>query len=231
MEILEYHVIANKLMAKYQRPCCMLTKTQDWEVDEKTFKKTLVKTSYQGSARGCDMVGVTEFKDICAATQAIDYAFGHSGAFGLGLPAENIDKFITSTDEQLKDMSSEPLYYVDYIWSPTEFFGQNILDIAKMASYWGKDVSEPLVAIQGVEVTKDNIQLMKSNTVKITLPNGVNMIKFNMPEEDYNQLYSSTGEVTINVVGKCNCNAWAGNEYPQILIDDFEIVKKVAYVF
>ena len=52
-----------------------------------------------------------------------------------------------------------------------------------------------------------------------------------MPEEDYNQLYSSTGEVTINIVGKCNFNSWAGNEYPQILIDDFEIVKKVAYVF
>lgn len=69
-------LIANKLMAKYQRPCCMLTKTQDWEVDEKTFKKTLVKTSYQGSARGCDMVGVTEFKDICAATQSCDYVAG-----------------------------------------------------------------------------------------------------------------------------------------------------------
>lgn len=224
-------LIANKLMAKYQRPCCMLTKTQDWEVDEKTFKKTLIKTSYQGSARGCDMVGVTEFKDICAATQSCDYVAGHQGAFGLGLPAENIDKFIASTDEQLKDMSSEPLYYVDYIWNPTEFFGQDILDIAKMASYWGKDVSEPLVAVQGVEVTKDNIQLMKSNTVKITLPNGVNMIKFNMPEEDYNQLYSSTGEVTINVVGRCNVNYWNNYEYPQILIDDFEIVKKVAYVF
>ena len=224
-------LIANKLMAKYQRPCCMLTETWSDIIsnDPKDLGKR--KISYQGSARGCDMVGVTEFKDICAATQSCDYVAGHQGAFGLGLPAENIDKFIASTDEQLKDMSSEPLYYVDYIWNPTEFFGQDILDIAKMAPYWGKDVSEPLVAIQGVEVTKDNIQLMKSNTVKITLPNGVNMIKFNMPEEDYNQLYSTTGEVTINVVGKCNVNYWNNYEYPQILIENFEIIKKCAYIF
>jgi hypothetical protein len=61
METLEYHVIANKLMARYQRPCCMLTKTEE---------------SYQGSARGCDKVGVTEFKDICAATGVVDYVAG-----------------------------------------------------------------------------------------------------------------------------------------------------------
>ena len=214
-------LVGNKLMAKYQRPCCVLTKTIDKDKN----------VSYQGSARGCDIVGVTHFKEICAATQVCDYTVGHSGAFGLGLPQDKIDEFISSTDEQLKDMSSEPVYYVDYIWNPTEFFGQDILDIARMAAYWGKDVSEPLVAVQGIEVTKDNIQMMKSNTVKITLPNGVNMIYFNMPDEEFNQLYSEMGSVIINVVGKCNCNQWAGNEYPQILITDYEIERKVAYVF
>ena len=128
-------------------------------------------------------------------------------------------------------MSSEPVYYVDYIWNPTDIFGQDIIDIAKMGEYWGKDISEPLVAVQNVEVTKNNIQMMKSNTVKITLPNGVNMIKFNMSDEEFNQLYSEMGSVTINVVGKCNCNQWAGNEYPQIMIESYDIEKKVAYVF
>ena len=214
-------LVANKLMARYQRPCCMLTRT----VDENG------KVSYQGSARGCDKVGVTEFKDICAATQSCDYTIGHQGAFGLGLPQDKIEDFIKSTDFQLADMPNEPLYYVDYAWQPTDDFGEDILDIAKFDPYIGKDVDEPLVAVIGFDVTKDNITLMKSNTVKITLPNGVNMIKFNMPEEEYNALYSETGSVQVDVVGTANCNEWNGNQYPQILIKDINIKRKMAYVF
>ena len=214
-------LVANKLMAKYQRPCCMLTKTVDKEGN----------ISYQGSARGCDKVGVTEFKDICAATQVCDYTIGHQGAFGLGLPQDKIEEFVKSTDSQLADMPNEPLYYVDYAWQPTDDFGEDILDIAKFDPYIGKDLDEPLVAVIGVDITRDNITLMKSNTVKITLPNGVNMIKFNMPEEEYNTLYSDTGAVQVDVVGTCNANQWNGNEYPQILIKDINIKRKVAYVF
>lgn len=57
---------ANKIMAKYQRPVCILTK---------------VGNTYQGSARGCDKVGINNFKDICAAAGCIEYAEGHQGAF------------------------------------------------------------------------------------------------------------------------------------------------------
>lgn len=53
---------ANKIMGKYQRPCCVLTNTAD---------------GYQGSARGCDIIGVTEFKDICENTGMISFAQGH----------------------------------------------------------------------------------------------------------------------------------------------------------
>ena len=229
-------LIANKLMAKYQRPCCMLTKTVLISapcINPITLKPEpeIKKISYQGSARGCDKVGVTEFKDICAATQVCDYTIGHQGAFGLGLPQDKIEEFVKSTDFQLADMPNEPLYYVDYAWQPTDDFGEAILDIAKFDSYIGKDLDEPLVAVIGVDVTKDNITLMKSNTVKITLPNGVNMIKFSMPEEEYNALYSETGSVQVDVVGTANCNEWNGNEYPQILIKDINIKRKMAYVF
>lgn len=227
-------LVANKLMAKYQRPCCMLTKTIDrqWAEDAKGAKlMPFDRVFYQGSARGCDKVGVTEFKDICAATQVVDYVAGHQGAFGLGLPQDKIDDFIKSTDEQLANMPNEPVYYVDYIWNQDEADGQTILDIAEMDKYWGKDVDEALVAIRDVEVTKENITMMKSNTVKITLPNGISMIKFRMPDEEYNKLYSENGVVKINVVGTCNCNEWMGNQYPQILITDYEIVGGCAYVF
>lgn len=59
-------LIANKFMAKYQRPCCILTKVEDENGN----------ISYQGSARGCDKTGITEFKDICAATQRTIFTEG-----------------------------------------------------------------------------------------------------------------------------------------------------------
>jgi single-stranded-DNA-specific exonuclease len=214
-------LIANKLMARYQRPCCMLTKGTDKEGN----------ITYQGSARGCDKVGVTEFKDICAATQVCDYTVGHQGAFGLGLREENIQKFINNTDFQLANMSSEPIYYVDYIWRVNEVDPTAILDIADMAEYYGKDFDESLVAIKGLQITKEMLTMMASNTVKITLPNGVSMIKFRMPDEEYNKLYSECGFVEIDVIGKCNCNNWGGNKYAQIMIEDYEIVGGCAYIF
>ena len=213
-------LIANKIMARYQRPCCMLTKTtRDGNV------------AYEGSARGCDKVGVTEFKDVCAGTQVCEYTVGHQGAFGLGLRKEDINTFIEKTDKTLEDMSSEPIYHVDYIWRAQEVDPAAIIDIADMDPYWGKDVDEALVAIQGLQITKDMLTMMKSNTVKITLPNNVSIIKFRMPDEEYEKLISETGYVEINAVCRCQINEWGGNKYPQLLLEDWEIVGKCAYVF
>lgn len=213
-------LVANKLMARYQRPCCMLTKVEkDGEV------------TYQGSARGCDKVGVTEFKDICAATQSCEYTIGHQGAFGLGLRKENIPAFIKSTDFQLANMPNEPVYYVDYIWDYKNVDGDAILEIADMDKYIGKDIDEPLIAIQNIEITKDMLSMMASNTMKITLPNNISIIKFRMPDEEYSKLYSENGFVKINAVCRANKNEWNGIVSPQLLLEAYEIVGGCSYVF
>ena len=235
-------LIANKLMARYQRPCCMLTKVEHeytettTELSEKAvfpvlhFKGDKYYT-YEGSARGCDKVGVNNFKDICAETKVCEYTIGHQGAFGLGIREENIPSFVHRTDFNLLDMASEPIYYVDYIWRANEVDPTAILDIADLAPYWGKDMDESLVAIHGLQITKEMLTMMASNTVKITLPNGVSMIKFRMPDEEYNKLYSENGYVEIDVVAKPNKNEWNGNISAQLLIEDYQIVGGCAYVF
>ena len=48
------------------------------------------------------------------------------------------------------------------------------------------------------------------DTIKITLPNGIELIKFKSSEEEYQLLYSDLGCVIINVVGRCDINTWAG---------------------
>lgn len=209
-------LIANKFMAKYQRPCCILTKVQE------------EKVSYQGSARGCDKADVNNFKDICAEFGEILYAEGHQGAFGLGLPAEKVEAFIDYTNKALRDMASEPIYYVDYIYKDGNVDPNAIIEIAEMESLWGKDMDEPFIIIEDLFVTSDMVTLMspdKKPTLKITLKNGVSLIKFNSSQEEYEKFLSAKSYCSkkVTLVGRCNKNEWNGWVSPQILIEDYNI--------
>lgn len=234
-------LIANKFMAKYQRPCCILTRVEEdksytcWDENDVDYGCPIsnIEVSYQGSARGCDKVGVTEFKDICAETGVVMYTIGHQGAFGLGIKEENIQDFINATNEILKDMSEEPLYFVDYIYDGGNVNPQNILDIAEMDSYWGKDIDESLIAIKGLKVTKDMVTLMspdRTPTLKIVLPNKVSIIKFGSSQEEYEKI-ATDGYIEMDIIGKCNKNVWNGWVNAQIMLESYEIVDSSKYYF
>ena len=66
----------------------------------------------------------------------------------------------------------------------------------------------------------------KSPTIKIKLPNGVELIKFKATQEEYNSL-TSEGYLVLDIVGRCESNSWGGRMTPQILIDDYEITNAV----
>jgi len=211
-------LIANKIMAKYQRPVLMLTKHNG---------------IYAGSARGYSKSGIENFKDICQETGLVEYAEGHQNAFGLGIKPENVSKFIELTDEALKDLQSEPLYYVDYIFKGVDVKAETILDIANLSDLWGQDVDESLIVVENLKITKENLTLMspdKKPTLKITLPNKLSLIKFGSSQEEYQKLLTD-GYVEINVVGRCNANEWMGNITPQLLIEDYEIIGQSKYNF
>lgn len=219
---------ANKIMAKYQRPVCILTQKQ--EVDQLGSSYL----TYQGSARGCDKVGINNFKDICVETGAIMYAEGHQGAFGLGIAAEKINDFITATDEILKDMPNEPIYYVDYIYEGCNIKPTDILDIASLENLWGKDMDEALIAIHNLKVTKDMITLMspdKKPTLKITLPNKIAIIQFGFSQEKFDELMPDEGYIALDIIGRCHINEWNGYTTAQLMIEDYQIVGQGKYCF
>lgn len=225
-------LVANKIMAKYQRPTCILTKCEVTVVDMVPKDKATV-IYYRGSARGYERSGITNFKDICENTGLCEYAQGHQNAFGLSIPALNIQEFIRCTDIRLKDMQSEPVYYVDYIFKGVDVEAEKILDIAWLSDLWGQNIEESLVCIEDLKVTKDNLTLMspdKKPTLKITLPNRLALIKFGSSQEEYESLLSS-GYMKMNVIGRCNANEWNGNVTPQLLIEDYEITGESKFDF
>lgn len=210
-------LVANKMMAKYQRPCLVLSKTPN--------------NTYEGSGRGYTKTGIDSFKNILEKCNIpILYVQGHDNAFGFGIKEELIPSFIEQTDMLLKNVSTEPLYRIDYDLKETDQCQQIILDIAELNDLWGQDVERSFVNMN-FKITTTNFEFMKSNTLKFTLPNGVSLIKFNGSEDEIETFSLSSGYIEVNAICKCNANKWNGNVYPQLMIEDYEIVNVAKYIF
>ena len=226
-------LIANKFMAKYQRPVCILTKVEEiiaTDVPGRTTPLMTKRVSYQGSARGYDASGITNFKDICAAAPGVIFAQGHQGAFGLGIDANEIESFLEYTDKALENMSSEPSYFVDYIFDANNVDTDKILEIARMNDYWGKNIDRAFICIKGLKVCDNNFQVMKGNTLKFKMPN-IDIIKFGGTDDEVKK-FSTEGYVEIDCVCQCCINEWPQFVYnPQLMMVDYEIVDSQNYYF
>lgn len=226
---------ANKIMGKYQRPCAVLTKRESPVIDFKNgeFINAGIQITYEGSARGCDAKGITEFKDLCENTGVIDYVAGHQGAFGLGIKDACLPLFISSCDEALASMSDDTIHYVDYIYKNNNVNEQQLLDITNLSNLYGKDINESYVAIEKLRVTADMVQVYvkKNNTLKITLPNKVGIIFFDAPDELCETLQNTKGYIEMNIVGEANRNEYMGWVNAQILVTDYEITGESRYNF
>lgn len=212
-------LIANQLMAKYQRPVLLLNKTAD---------------GWEGSGRGYDKSKFDNLREFLKESDLVMYAEGHANALGVGITDEAFKTFIEYSNRELAEFDFTPCYKVDFIFNGADFRGKDIVEIAELKSLWGQGVDEPFVAIEHINVYAGNIVLMspdKSPTLKITLPNGTSLIKFKSSQEEYEKLRSETGCITINVVGKCERNVWNGTVTPQIIIEDYEIVGEQKYYF
>ena len=226
-------LIANKIMAKYQRPTCLLTKVVDYgDINLPPWGEPTTEPiiSYQGSARGCEIVGVNDFKAICAATGVTMYETGHPNAFGLGILEKDIPAFIQKTDAALADMQDEAVYRVDYIYDGDNIMPDEILTIAEMEDLWGKDIEEPYLCIENLLVTPDMVTVYakKDNTLKISLASGISLIKFKATDEECQILQNGSNPLTINVIGRASKNQWMGNITAQIFIENYEIVNSVS---
>lgn len=215
-------LIANQLMAKYQRPVLLLNKVVTDDV-----------ITWEGSGRGYDKSKFDNLREFLNYSGLVMYAEGHANALGVGIEDTLFDEFISYSNEELAAFDFTPCYKVDFIFNANNFNGKDILDIAQLKHYWGQGIEEPYVALEDVKISANNITLMspdKKPTLKITLPNGTSLIKFKSSEEEYEKLTASEC-VTINVVGHCEANTFNGVTKPQILVEDYEITKQLNYYF
>lgn len=216
-------LIANELANKYQRPTFILNEA------EENGKKV-----WSGSARNCESSKIQNLRQECLDSNLFTLAQGHASAFGAAFLDENVDAVRQYFNEHFASFDFTPYYFVDFEKNANNFNPDIILTISEYKYLWGTEVKEPKIAIKNINVTKDNIVLMskdKNPTIKITLSNGIALLKFKSSEEEFENLFSKSGCVVIEVVGTCAINEWNGKITPQIFIENYNIIKRQEYFF
>ena len=229
-------LIANQLMAKYQRPVLVLNKVVHTNkgLNENNLPLCLSTITWEGSGRGCDKSKLTDFKKFLKDSNLVELAEGHPNAFGAIISNDKIEEFIEYSNKKLIDFNFSPCYKVDFIYNNSDFNKNDIIEIADLNSLWGQGIEEPLVVIEDIKINKDNITLMsadKNPTLKINLTNGTSLIKFKASQEEYDNLCSEYGCLTINAIGRCEKNVWRDMISPQLIVEDYEIIKEQKYYF
>ena len=214
-------LVATKIANEYQKPTLILNETYDGE-------KNLV---WSGSGRIFSQSNFTFFRRFLDESSYFEFAQGHEGAFGCAIKDVNVRPFIAYANKELADFDFTPKYYIDLAYDALNLTGEDILNLANYDYLWGQGVEEPVVLVDNIKILKENIALLKGTTLKITLPSGINMIKFGSSEEEFKALKSGEGCITIKVIGHFQRNVWNGNVSPQILIEDYEIKRKMSYYF
>ena len=229
-------LIANQLMAKYQRPVLLLNKvvTEKIYLDKDNEKIILQEISWEGSGRGYDKSKFDNLREFLNDSGLVMYAEGHANALGAGISEVSFREFIEYSNTALADFDFTHCYKVDFIFNGGDFNGNDIIEIAGLKSFWGQGIDEPFIAVENIKVLTNNITLMsadKNPTLKIMLPNGTSLIKFKSSREEFESLQNGSGYIKMNIIGKCERNMWNGTVSPQIIIEDYEITEKEDYYF
>ena len=231
-------LIANQLASKYQRPTLVLRRIVNilpagvTDDGMNTIDEEVV--SYEGSGRNYGKSRLENLRQFCNDTNLVMYAEGHASAFGIGIWEENLQKFIDKTNELLKDFDNTPCYFVDLEVSADQLTDNEVFAIGSNSDIWGQGLDEPLIAITGIKISADDIHYMgeKQNTLKLTFPGRkTSMLKFNIKEDEKEMLDPKDGTLTITAIGKCSLNHYMGNVTPQVMLEDFEIVKQTKWDF
>lgn len=217
-------LVANQLANKYARPTLILRicKNEDGTI------------TYAGSGRNYNNSKLENFRQFCLDTGLPDLAQGHASAFGFSIKSEKFDDFKNITNAELENFDFNPCYYVDLEVTMDQLTDNEIFSIGSNADLWGQSIDEPLIAITNIKINADTIQFIgsKKNTLKITFPNRkVNLIKFNIKDEEKELLNPNGGILTITAIGKCALNHFNGNITPQLILEDFEITNRCKWDF
>lgn len=202
-------LVANKVQSEYKKPTIIVNENGD---------------AYQGSGRNYGKSPIEDFRLVCESTDAVNFAQGHAGSFGISVNKDNLDDFLDKVEQAYDGIDMVPTYYVDFIIKDFLTKGPKIItDIFELKDLWGQQLQEAYVVIKSVPLNNKNVFLLspdKNPTLKIKCGN-VDIMKFKSSEEEYRKFTS--GNQSLVAVCSCSVNEWNGTVTPQLIIEDYEL--------
>jgi len=223
-------LVAQKIASKYMKPTIIL--------------KERNKSNFGGSGRNYSSMSVVEnFKDLLVSTGVFnkDQAeLGHQGAFGCHIKKSNVPKAKKILAEMLKDTEFDLVYPVDFIIPIGRLDKKIVLEVGKLKSVWGTTLPAPRFAITDVTVDVSNIEVVGEKANMLRIKKGdFTFIKFfsNTAEADAMRMRNVTGfgsspkVVIMDIIVEMSINEFNGNEYPEMIIVDWNSRKVEEILF
>ena len=183
-----------------------------------------------GSARNCRNSIVKDLKELVGSVGEFDWQMGHSNAFGCQIDVDNIQAARDALNKALENYEYDDTIYVDFILDSYDLDSDFFKTLDSNKWLWGTGLDAPLVAVEGVTVSTDEIAIMGKDKNSISFfADGVKYCKFKLSQDDEllelaNE--ASGEEIKLNVVGECSINDYGGKRVAQMIIDDYEVVDK-----
>lgn len=205
-------MLASALADRFNKPCLVLRKYKD--------------EYYTGSGRNSKISSVENLKPVLEETGLFDYVAGHNNAFGVKINRANVKQMIATMDIVLPDTVVEN--FADFSMVADDLTFDLVARVVKQVMpYVGTGFDTPEFIVNGIEVRRDMIKQMAAGTsIKITTDEDVDIVAFNLEEDDPVRQWYEWGEgnsVTINVVGECGMNFWNGMMTAQLIVREWEI--------
>ena len=185
---------------------------------------------FTGSGRAFDYCPIEDFRELVDECPESTMSQGHAQAFGLCLT--DINKAREWFNENLKDVSFEKIYVVDFIVDAEDVSISWRQELDKYKSTFAHGVDEPLWLIKDLYISNDNAKIVGKNDDTIQIYDEDTNIKYVMfkcdeSNEVFNWMNNNfAGEETyINVIGTLGINVYNGQVSPQVLIKECEIRK------
>lgn len=215
-------LIANQFVSKYKKPTLVGTY---FEKDGKTF--------FGGSARGDDKSDLPELKRFEQESGLFEFAEGHEGAHGFAFAADKKDEIVEYFNKQLSEIVFEPIYSVDFDISWQQMSKENLTEITRYATFWGKGLEEPTFVLRDVPVKKDDIVVGgEFDNHKITFSaGGLEFIKFKGVSTETAQKLMKNQQSKIDVVGTIKMSTFRGRTFLQMFVADLELKSAQKYIF
>lgn len=201
-------LLANALLGKYSKPSIVYSIN-----DKKEIK---------GSMRA----NTGNFKDKLQKTGLFVFVAGHQDAAGIQIKDTFLDNINDKLNEFFINETFEKVYEIDFKIPFEEISFEFIKDITDLKYIYSTNIKEPLIYIENIKVSTDNIKLLgeNKNTIKIE-SDEVDFIKFKSNEELYSNIVDWKEEVTLNIIGRADINEYNGGMYGQIIIEELEIIQ------